>query len=202
MSQRIIYYYAVASGFAYLGESELRRIAALAGAVVDYRPVDIQKVFAASGTTPPPRQPEARRSYRTVELSRWAKRRSLPIKTAPAFWPVEVGPASLAIIAAQEMGINPGPLSFAFLRAVWAEDRNIADPETVASIVAASVPSGSVAELMERADDDGTKLIYERISDEAIAAGVFGSPTVFVGGEMFFGQDRLDIVAEKLGVTA
>ncbi len=201
MSQRITYYYAIASGFAYVGEPELRRIAALANVEIDYRPVDIQRVFAESGTTPPPRQSEIRRAYRGVELARWGKRRNLPINIKPAFWPVDVEAASRAVLAAKALGIDPGGLSFAFLRAVWVEDRNIAEAETVRAIIEAEAPTGQAELLLKHANEDVTADRYDTISEEAVKAGVFGSPTFFIEGDMFFGQDRLDMIAEILGVA-
>ncbi len=163
MGRRIIYYYAVVSGFAYLGEPELKRIAEAAGAEIDYRPVDIQKVFAASGTTPPPRQSDARRAYRDIELARWAKRRGLPLNVKPRFWPVDTEPASRAVLAAQDVGADPGPLSFAFLRAVWAEDQNIADADTVAAIVSEAATASQADEILARAASPDIGAQFTRI---------------------------------------
>ena len=201
MSQRITYYYAVASGFAYLGEPELRRVAALAGADIDYRPIDIQRIFRESGTTPPPRQSETRRAYRDIELARWGRVRDLPIHVRPAFWPVEVEPASRLVIAAQELGLDAGRFSFALLRAVWAESRNIADPETIRAIAGEVAPAGQAEAVLAKAADESTAQTYQRTSDDAVAAGVFGSPTYIVDGEFFFGQDRLSFLGKALGLN-
>ncbi len=201
MSQRIIYYYAVASGFAYLGEPRLRRIAAKAGAQIDYRPVDIRKVFAAGGSTPPPEQSPQRLNYRFADLARWGRRLGMAINPKPAFWPVHVRSASLAVLAASELDYDPGPLSFAFLHAVYAEDRNIADPETVRAIVEATLLEAEASAVLLAAETPETAALYDHFTGEAVAAGAFGSPTYIVDGELFFGQDRLDFVAEKLGVA-
>lgn len=202
MPQRITYYYALASGFAYLGEPELQRIARLAGAEIDYRPVDIQKVFAASGTTPPAVQASARRAYRDQELARFAKRRGLPLNVKPRYWPAPVELASRAVLTAQALEADAPALSFAFLRAVWAEDRNIADPATVAAIVGEAAPVEKREDILSLAADAKIASLYESVTEEAIAAGVFGSPTYVLGDEMFFGQDRLDLLAEALGLRS
>ncbi|HWV80287.1 MAG TPA: 2-hydroxychromene-2-carboxylate isomerase [Hyphomicrobiaceae bacterium] len=199
MTVTIDYYYAVISGFAYLGEAELRRIAASSGATLVFKPVDIATVFAASETTAPARQSAMRRAYRDLELLRWAQRRGLPLNVKPKYWPAPTVPATRLVLAMQNLGFDPGPLSSALLKAVWVEDRNIADPNTLRSIVEA-VTSQHSAAIVERAASADVGSLCEVTTREAIARGVFGSPTYFVDGEMFFGQDRLEFVAEKLGV--
>ena len=199
MSKTIEYYYAIMSGFAYLGEPELRRIASRAGATISYKPIDIVAVFAASEIVPPAKQSPTRRAYRDAELKRWSETRGLPINTAPKHWPVAPKDASCAVLAARDLGLDPGDLSTAFLRGVWAEDKNIADKETIVSIVTDVFPS-KATEILDRAFTSETGAEFERTSKEAIAAGVFGSPTFIVDGEMFFGQDRLDFLARTLSV--
>ncbi|MEO1544539.1 MAG: 2-hydroxychromene-2-carboxylate isomerase [Pseudomonadota bacterium] len=199
MGKTIDYYYAIMSGFAYLGEPELRRVAGLAGATINYKPVDIIAVFASSGTTPPAKQSDARRAYRGIELTRWGKVRGLDVNTAPKHWPVPPKDASCAVLAAQSLGLDPGGLSSAFLRGVWFEDKNIADAETIATIVKAAFPDHA-DQILESAGSAKTSDEFEAISNEAVAAGVFGSPTYIVDGEIFFGQDRLDFLAKSLGV--
>jgi len=201
MTAAIDYYFAVISGFAYLGEPELRRIAAAAGATIAYKPVDITAVFAASETTPPARQSQARRAYRDLELSRWAQRRSLPIRLKPKYWPVPTASASRLILAMQKLGLDPGPLSTALLGGVWARDLDISDPAVLRSIVEAVAPA-HLGEIMDEAASDDVGSLCDETTREAIARGVFGSPTYIVNGEMFFGQDRLDFVARKLGASA
>lgn len=199
MSRTIDYYYAVISGFAYLGEPDLRRIASRAGAKIRYHPVDIARVFAATDTTAPAKQSSARRAYRDLEFARWAAIRGLPINVRPQHWPVPAGLASRAVLAAQACGLDPGPLSTAFLTAVWARDDNISESSTVARI-ANEVLGGDAGRVLDLASSAEGERLFEGATAAAIEAGVFGSPTMFVDGEMFFGQDRLDLVARKLGL--
>ena len=201
MTGRITYYYAIASGFAYLGEPELRRIAWKAGVEIDYRPVDIRKVFRDSATIPPPEQSEIRLNYRRLELARWGLRRNMPINPQPAFWPVDVKPASLTVLAAQALGYDAGALSFALLRAVWAEERNISEADTIREITENILSKIEAMSVIRRAYDHSTSEIYDKLTAVATASGVFGSPTYIVRDELFFGQDRLDFVAEALGVS-
>ncbi|MEO1207795.1 MAG: 2-hydroxychromene-2-carboxylate isomerase [Pseudomonadota bacterium] len=197
MGKTIDYYYAIMSGFAYLGEPELRRIAAQAGATINYCPVDILSVFASSGITPPPKQSDARRAYRAVELERWGDVRGLPVNTAPKFWPVAPKQASLMVLAATALGHDPGELSSAFLRGVWVEDKDISDADQIKAILTDVFPNAA-SEILAKANDPQIEARFEEVSQAAIAAGVFGSPTYIVDGEVFFGQDRLDFVQKAL----
>ncbi len=201
MSTTIDYYYAVMSGFAYLGEPELRRIADAANATINYKPMDILRVFATTETTPPAKQSPARRKYRDIEIARWAQLRGLPVNVAPKHWPILPATPSRAVLSAKHLGLDPGPLSFAMLRGVWAEDENIADADTIKRIVSATYPD-QADEILKLATADTSTQLFETVTDEAIAAGVFGSPTFVIDSEIFFGQDRLDLVAKHLGATA
>ena len=196
MTAAINYYYAPISGFAYLGEPRLRVIAAETGAEIRYRPVDIGKLFAASGTTPPFKQSAVRLSYRQEEMGRWAAKLGLSVNPAPRYWPTQPDLACRVIYAAEKLGFDIGAVSFALLSAVWVEDRNVADPEHVAAVLNAMDLPASV--ILAEAQTDTVKAVLEAYTGEAISAGVFGSPTYIVHGVRFWGQDRLDFVADIL----
>ena len=199
MMPQIDYVYALVSGFAYLGEPELRRIAKACGATIRYMPVDIARVFAAVDTVAPARQSPARRVWRDAELARWARVRGLPITVVPKYWPVPAALASRTVIAVQELGGDPGALSMRLLRAVWVDDLDISDAETVGRLVAEVEPEAA-GKILERAAGDDCGDILEANTREAIERGVIGSPTYFAEGEMLFGQDHLGFLAAKLGV--
>lgn len=86
-------------------------------------------------------------------------------------------------------------LAGALLRAVWAEERNIADADTLTGIVQAC---GLSAELLQVATSEAVQAEYQANTEAAIELGVFGAPTYVINGEMFWGQDRLDFVAQAL----
>jgi len=195
----IDYYYAPVSGFAYLGEPRLMRIARDAGAHVNFRPVDIGKVFASAGTTPPPKQSPARLAYRFLDLKREADRYGMAMNPKPKFWPAPTELAGRLILAAEAAGHDPHLISFAILKAVYAEERNVADPHMLTEMLTEA--GFDAAELLERAHGEEAGAAFEAATQEAIAAGVFGSPTYILDGEMFYGQDRLDALAWRLGVA-
>lgn len=194
----IEYFYAPISGFAYLGEPRLRAIAAAAGAAIRYRPVDIGQVFAASETTPPAKQSAARLSYRNEDMARWARRLGMPLNATPKHWPAPVDLACRCVVGAESVAADVGAASFAILKAVWVEDRNIADPGDLRAALDGAGLDG--AAILEAAEGAGPAAAEH--TRDAIAARVFGSPTYVVAGERFWGQDRLSFVAEALGLPA
>lgn len=191
----IDYYFTVLSPWAYLAGKRLEEIAARHGASITYKPVDIGQVFGRTGGTLPKDRHPSRMDYRAQELPRWAKRLGLPLNVKPAFWPTNGAPASYAIIAAQNTGGDVGALVHATLRAVWAEDRNIAEDEVICDLLAKHGfnPGLAMSGLLTGAE------AYARNTEEAIAAGAFGSPFYITDdGAKFWGQDRLDFLAEHL----
>jgi len=187
--QQVDYYFAAISPFTYLAGRRLQAIADRHGATVRYHPLDIMGLFDRTGGTRPADRHENRKEYRLQELRRWSARLGLPLNLRPMYWPANPAPASYAIIAAQHVGGGDlAGLAHAFPRAVWAEERNIADDDVVRDILAANGFDPGIADRhMAMAADT-----YARILDRAVLAGVFGAPFYVVGDERFWGQDRLD----------
>jgi 2-hydroxychromene-2-carboxylate isomerase len=191
---RIDYYFSVLSPFTYLAGLGLEEVAARRGAQIVYKPADIMKLFAETGGVPVPKRHPSRIAYRRQELLRISARRGLPLNLQPAHWPTNPLPASKAIIAVAQSGGDAGKLAHAFLRAVWAEERDIGDPATVAAILAENGhDDAALAPAM-----DAAEATYHANTEAALAAGVFGAPFYVVGDERFWGQDRLDFLDEYL----
>lgn len=196
MTVTIDYFYTPISGYAYLGEPRLRDIASQTGATLRYRPVDITRVFAATETTPPFKQSDARLSYRREDLVRRAEAAGLAINPIPRHWPTDASLGCRLIAAAVIDGDDAGAISFALLAAVWAGERNIADPEQVAAVLKAA--GLDAVRLLDRAAAPEAAAAVLANTEAAIAARVFGSPTYVLGNERFWGQDRLDDLAHRL----
>lgn len=194
-------YFSPQSGYAYLGHARLRAIAHAAGATILWRPVDILKVFAAGGSTAPAKQSAQRNAYRKKDIVRWAKLAGIPINTEPSYWPTDTLPACRMIAAAQIKGLDPADLIGACLAAVWARDIQISEQANLVRLAGEVGLDGAfLAELSESVE---AAELVQRYTDEAIAAGVFGSPSYIVDGELYFGQDRLHFVEAALrGETA
>ena len=196
MAQTIPYYFSVLSPWAYLGHSEFIKIAARHSLAVDYRPVELGRLFPETGGLPLARRHPARQRYRMVELQRWRERRDIPLVLRPKFWPFDAGLADRLVIAVARSGADVETyLPFVF-RAVWAEQQNVADSEVLAAILDRNNLDG--AGLLAAADSAPIVAQYEKNLGKAIAGGVFGSPTYVLGGENFWGQDRLEILEEAI----
>lgn len=194
---QIQYWFSVASPWTWLGSARFARLAQQVGASVEVLPIELGEVFAATGGRPFAERPEARRSYRQLELTRWAQRLGVPITLQPRHYPVDRAPASQLLIAARLQGLDALGLSHAVLRAIWQEDRDIADWSTLRQIADDHGLNG--AALVESARDPARLDELKADTQRAIAAGVFGAPTFIFEGERFWGQDRLDFLAERLG---
>ncbi|MEL6316325.1 MAG: 2-hydroxychromene-2-carboxylate isomerase [Pseudomonadota bacterium] len=184
---QIDYYFSVLSPFTYLAGLRLEETAAAHGAAIRYKPLDIVSLFGQTGGTPPKDRHPSRQAYRLQEMKRGALHAGLPMNMAPAHWPTDPTPASHALIAAQEAGFAVGPLAHAFLRAVWAQDRNIAEPAVVSELLSAN----GVSESVIAPHMAGAAAIYAKNLEDAVAGGVFGAPFYVVGEEMFWGADRI-----------
>ncbi|MEM8732348.1 MAG: 2-hydroxychromene-2-carboxylate isomerase [Pseudomonadota bacterium] len=192
---RIDYYFSVLSPFTYLAGTGLEDVAQKHGAEVVYKPMDILKLFGETGGVPVPKRHWSRQEYRLQELKRGVAATGLPLKLKPAHWPTDQVPASAAIIVAADRGADAGQLAQAFLSAVWAEDKDVADAAVVAEKLAlVGLDAGALA--------DDLVAAQERVAQntaEALDAGVFGSPFYIVGGERFWGADRLGALDTHLG---
>jgi len=198
MSLSIDYYLAPMSPWAWLGHRRFAAIAEAAGARVQVLPVDLGgKVFPVSGGLPVAKRAPQRQAYRLTELRRWSDYLGLPLNLSPRFFPVNPDDAARLIVAVEMKDGSAAAMGLteAVLRAVWAEERNIADEGTLAALLAEQgLPAA-------RLDDSHTQAVHERYendSQRAIDAGVFGAPTYVVDGELFWGQDRLDFLERHL----
>ena len=190
MTTTIDYYFAPQSPWTYLGHERLAEMARKAGAEIRVRPIDLGRVFPVSGGVQLKDRPKQRQAYRLVELARFRDHLKLPLNLQPKYFPVVPTEASKLIIAVQQSQGDGAALKLAgaLMAAVWVQERDIADAQTLGQILAecdlpAQCQAQSAAESVQAAYDDYT--------DTAIELGVFGAPTYVLDGELFWGQDRL-----------
>jgi len=198
MSKVCQYFFAAHSPWAYLGHERFVALAQKHGVQVDLRPCDLSKVFGVSGGLPLAKRAPQRQAYRLVELARWAEYLGMPLKTQPQFFPVSAELANKMIVAARlahgtEVGLT---LAGAIMRALWAEDRNIGDEATLVQIAGGCDLDGKA--LVKSAETASAQAEYDRNTDDANAASVFGSPWYVLEGESFWGQDRLDFLERAI----
>ncbi|MBP7000066.1 2-hydroxychromene-2-carboxylate isomerase [Amaricoccus sp.] len=183
------------SPYAYLAGQRLEEIAARRGAEIAYRPFQLPQVYAVVGTPNVADRHPSKQAYRLQDLARVARAAGLPINLRPAHWPTNPAPASAAIVAAQAAGGGDlGGFVHGVLKAVWAEDRDIADDAVLRDLLGAHGFDGGLA---DRGLISGMAAL-ERNTEEALRRGVFGAPSYLVGEEIFWGQDRLALLDARL----
>lgn len=189
------------SPFAYLGSTQIERVARVHGGEVVFRPFLLGALFKAIGTPLVPLEsfPPAKERYYRLELERWSARWGVPFTFSTRFPLRTVDALRLTLLApeAQRAG-----LVHAIMRATWAEDR---DPAERAVLEAACVEAGVETALLDRLAD--AKHLLFAATEDARVRGVPGAPTFVVhtpsGPELFWGQDRLELVADALrGIVA
>jgi 2-hydroxychromene-2-carboxylate isomerase len=197
-STTIDYYFAPQSPWTYLGHLRLWDIARAAKAAIRVLPVDLGgKVFPVSGGQPLAARAPQRQAYRLVELRRFSEHLHAPINIKPSYFPVSGDDAARLIIAVDMKDGSDAAMHIAdaVLRAVWVEERNIADEATLAKLLAERELDP------KRLTDSHSQAVQERYeanTQAAIEAGVFGAPSYVIAGEIFWGQDRLDFVERRL----
>ena len=190
MAKHIDYYFTPVSPWAYLGHARFMEIARRHGAQVSAKPVDYGVIFPQSGGLPLAKRAPQRQAYRLQELARWKAFLGVPLNTHPRYFPADATLAACVIAAAPA----DARLALAgdFMRAVWVEEANIADPATVAAIAARhGIADAAAAAARGRP-------VYEANTQEAVARHVFGAPTYAYRDELFWGQDRLDFLDRAL----
>lgn len=182
-------FFSTLSPYAYLAGTRAEAVAAKHGATITYKPVDIMALFARTGGTAPKDRHISRIEYRAQELPRQAKKTGLPFNLKPAHWPTNGAPSSYAFIAAQNAGGGDlGALMFAITRAVWAEEKDIAEDAVVRACLSEAGFDPALADsgLLVGAETYAANL------EEAVERGVFGSPFYITDkDERFWGQDRI-----------
>lgn len=185
---QIDYYFSVNSPWCYLAGNRLEEIATRAGAEIRYIPFDTKALIPRMGGKVLAERHESRREYRLQELRRASKRLGMALDLQPAHASANPAPASYAIISAIAAGGDVAGLVQSFLRAVWAEGRNIAEDEVIRDLLARH---GFDPALADKGLFTGAET-YGRNLEAAVNAGVFGAPFYVVGNERFWGQDRLE----------
>lgn len=203
MSRRIEFFYDVSSPWTYLAFVNVQALAREEGAEIVWRPFLVGGVFNAVNPTmyrmrenPVP----ARDAWVKQDLQAWARLAGLKINFPPAVFPVNSVKALRGLLWAKTQGEGDQgrevELATAFFELYWAEDKDISQDEVVAE--AARRASLDPARLAQAITEPGVKEQLKANTDEVIARGGFGSPTMFIGDEMFFGNDRLPLVREAL----
>ncbi|MRD49490.1 thioredoxin domain-containing protein [Caenimonas koreensis DSM 17982] len=195
MTKTVEFWFDFGSPAAYLAWTQMPAIARETGAHIDYRPMLLGGVFqATSNRSPMEVAPKGR--YMQDDLQRFARRYNAPFVHNP-FFPINTLMLMRGAVGLQmrepEKFIDYGN---AMYRALWVEARNMNDPAVVGAVLEAA--GFDTQQFLALTADAEVKERLKAVTQEAVARGVFGAPTFFVDGDMFWGQDRLDFVQEAL----
>lgn len=189
---RIEYYFSFISLWSYVGSLVFQDLVRRHDAEVIFKPVDLLAIFAAGGGKPVKDRPPQRQSYRIVEMHRWRAIRDIPLVIHPKFYPADPSLGHRMLLAALREGRDVTQFTHLALRAVWADERDIADPGTLVQLANAGGLDGPA--LLDAAADPALSRAEADLTREAIERQVFGAPFYFYRGEPFWGQDRLDLL--------
>jgi 2-hydroxychromene-2-carboxylate isomerase len=195
MSQSVEFFFDVGSPTSYLAWTQLPALCAAHGARLVYRPMLLGGVFQATGNASPAAV-AAKGRYMNADMARFAKAYGVPLTVNPHF------PINTLTLMRGAAGVQLRmPARFdAYLRgvfrAMWIDGLNLNDPAVAAQALGDA--GFDPAEVLALTADAEVKAALRATTEEAVARGVFGAPTMFVGDAMFFGQDRLDFVRTAL----
>jgi 2-hydroxychromene-2-carboxylate isomerase len=195
MAKQLDFYFDVGSPAAYLAWTQMPKLAQSTGATVNYRPFLLGGVFQATGNRSPMEVP-AKSQWMNVDLQRFAQRYGVPFRHNPHF-PINTLALMRAALGLQ-MRQPERLLAFgdAMYRAIWVDGRNMNDAAEVGRVLhEAGFEPQAVLALTQ---DPEVKEQLKTVTQHAVARGVFGAPTFFVGDQMFWGQDRMDFVKDAL----
>ena len=196
MSRPIDYYFSLVSPWAYIGHAPFVDIVRRHDLEVNYKPVFLGRVFSETGGLPLAQRHPARQRYRLLELQRWRDKRGLSFNIQPKHWPFDVLLPDRAVIAINAAKGDPEPFLRRAFAAIWEEERNLADPDVLADVVAQA--GFDAAGILELAQGSTAEAIYALNLENAVAGDVFGSPSYVLDGEVFWGQDRLELLDDAL----
>jgi len=196
MAKSVEYYYSFQSPWAYIGHKLFFDLVTAHGLSVDYKPVFLGELFSETGGLPLAKRHPLRQRYRMIEMQRWREKRGLKFNLQPKYWPFNARAADGVAIAIIGSGGNPEPFMRRVFEGIWEHELNLADPDTIVELAdQAGLPGRALIEQSKSAEVEAA---YEHNRQEAIAHGVFGSPAYVLNGEVFWGQDRIDLLADAL----
>lgn len=188
------FFFDLVSPYSYLAATQLEGLARRTGAKLVWKPMVLGAVFKATGNATPALIP-IKANYMVTDLGRWAKRYGVQFQMNSRF-PMSSMRAMRLIVAAEPTG-RSGALAERLFAAAWAEDRDITSDDELRSICE---ELGLAPEpLLAAVETQPVKDKLRQYGEEAVSRGVFGAPAIFVGDQLFWGNDRLDFAEAALG---
>jgi len=194
----IEYFYSAHSAFAYLGSRRFMEIAAAASRKIIHKPYYLNRAIAGVGSAPTRERPQNHRAYYfRRQIDRWSEHREAPVMEGyPTEHWADMTLANCMLIAAARADADANSLAHAMLQGHWRDNADLSDRDTLVAL--ACGVDVNPDPLLTAAETPEINAVYEANTDEAIERSVFGSPTYFVDGDMFYGQDHLELVERAL----
>ncbi|MEX0369935.1 MAG: 2-hydroxychromene-2-carboxylate isomerase [Tateyamaria sp.] len=194
----LTYYYSAHSAFAYLGSVEVMRICSDHGLTLVHRPIPLSPVAEAQGSLPFRARTQAHVDYFFGrEIERWAEIRGVPIVTfRPTHHDADYALASGLILALGDRGLQVDAMAHALLEAHWRDDIDLSNEGTLHRIARDLGHDADAPLRTARTEEVAAR--YAQNAQDALAANVFGSPTYVYDGEVFYGQDRFDLLERAI----
>jgi 2-hydroxychromene-2-carboxylate isomerase len=196
MSRSIDYYFSLVSPWAYIGHTTFMDVAQRHGANVNFKPMSLSAVFPETGGLPLAKRAPARQRYRIMELQRWREKRGVRLNIHPKFWPFNVENADHLTVAIIRSGANPDQFLRKAFAGVWADEKNLGEERTLVTLANDAGLPGE--KLLADAMSEETKQMYRQNISDALAIDAFGSPCYVLDGEVFWGQDRIELLDDAL----
>lgn len=193
---KLEFFFDYGSPYSYLADTRLAGLQERTGCEIEYRPMLLGGVFKATGNRSPFEETVVPKlKYQSVEMQRWVEYCGAPFQSNP-FFPINTLQLMRMAHAARSVGVFETFHRAAF-RGMWEDGQNLGDSDVLAQVLEAA--GLDAAKLLALTADPDIKQSLIQTSEDAVARGVFGAPTFFVGEVMFFGNDRLDFVERALG---
>lgn len=198
--RELTYFYSAHSAFAYLGSARVMEICATHGLTLVHRPIPLSPVVEAQGSLPFRARTQAHVDYFFGrEIERWAEYRDVPVVDfRPTYHDADYSLASGLILALGDRGSAVDAMAHAILQAHWRDDADLSDVATL-SRIAHQLGHDETA-LVTQAQAQDVVARYAQNAAAALTASVFGSPTYVLEGEVFYGQDRLEMLERAITV--
>jgi len=196
MLRTVDYYFTCSSPWTYIGHDPFMEVAKRHALKINYKPMPTREVFARTGGLVLSERPRSRQRYRLLELQRWRDRRGMTFNIQPRHFPVDAGPADKVVLALIARDADPDPFMRRVFETLWEEEGNIADAATLETLLN---ETGHEAEAVLAESHASTiEALYTLNLESAVAADVFGAPSYVRDGEVFWGQDRVELLDDAL----
>lgn len=199
MAAAIDFYFDFVSPYSYLASTVLPRVASGHGVVIDYQPFTLIELMQKVGNRPTTIECQNKGVYVMTDLQRWAKRYQVTFAPNPAWQRIDFAELGRCALVALDDGRGADYVATIF-RAVWGDAVDLAHRPKLIEVLAGAKFDGD--RLLQRAAMPQYSARLKETTAAAAERGVFGSPTMFVGNEMFFGNDRFDFMIQALAQAA